>query len=242
MNRRLSPAQRHFIRVTASQTAAAAQDEHGEVTGSAYELMLAKLTQDRARLKAIQSVETKIAVKREILPEYADYVAGALVGGKGGQDEVLTRVMLWRIDIGDIAGALPLASYVLRYQLVLPDSFNRTMGCLIAEEIAEQALVAVAAGTPMALELLASTAELTTEQDMPDEARAKLEKAIGRTMLAQINPDAPASTDKTWLEQAIPHLHRALTLHDKCGVKTEIDRAERALKKIAEPAPLAPAG
>lgn len=234
MARRLSHAQRHFIRVSASLAAAAAPDEHGGMAhSSTYELMLSKLTQDRIRLKALQSVERKIEVKREVLPEYADYVAGVLAGGAGAQDDVLTRVMVWRIDVGDVAGALAIAEYVLRHGLMLPDNFNRTMGCLIAEEIAEQAMRQMDGDDPVRLELLARVQELTTTEDMPDEVQAKLKKAIGRTMLLEVSPDAPASTDKTWLEQALANFQRAIELHDKCGVKKDIEGIERALKKIA---------
>lgn len=234
MARRLSHAQRHFIRVSASLAAAAAPDEHGGMAhSSTYELMLSKLTQDRIRLKALQSVERKIEVKREVLPEYADYVAGVLAGGAGAQDDVLTRVMVWRIDVGDVAGALAIAEYVLRHGLMLPDNFNRTLGCLIAEEIAEQAMRQMDGDDPVSLELLARVQELTTTEDMPDEVQAKLKKAIGRTMLLEVSPDAPASTDKTWLEQALAHFQRAIDLHDKCGVKKDIEGIERALKKIA---------
>lgn len=240
MARRLSHAQRHFIRVTASLAAAAAPDVHGGMAhSSTYELMLSKLTQDRVRLKQIQSVEQKIEIKRQILPEYADYVIGVLEGGTGAQDEVLTRVMVWLIDVGDIAGALLIADYVLRHNLALPDKFRRTLGCMIAEEVAEHAasqLLAVA--EPVRLDLLARTQELVAGQDMPDEVRAKLEKVIARTMLLEVNPDDPSSTDKTWLEQARAHFQRALELHEKCGVKSDIQSVDRALKKIADSASL----
>lgn len=65
-----SPAQRRFETVTAAM--AAAQSDPGEslAGNTAYELMLAKLDADRRRLKDIQSIERKIEVKREILPEY----------------------------------------------------------------------------------------------------------------------------------------------------------------------------
>jgi len=48
--------------------------------------MARKLDDDRRRLKDIQSTERKIDVKREILPDYDDYVAGVLAGNAGVQD------------------------------------------------------------------------------------------------------------------------------------------------------------
>ena len=49
-----SPAQRHFERVSAAQTAAAAAPGESLAGASRYELMLAKLATDRRRLKSIQ--------------------------------------------------------------------------------------------------------------------------------------------------------------------------------------------
>ena len=84
-----SPAQRHFARITAAQ--AAQVSAPGTTTkGSAYELMLYKMADDRRRLKQIQSIQRKIEVKATMLPEYRDWVDGVLASGKGAQDDVLT--------------------------------------------------------------------------------------------------------------------------------------------------------
>lgn len=237
MKRRLSPAQRHYIRVTAAQQAAATEDEHGgpAPTSTTYELMLGKLNLDKARLKELQSVERKIELKRALIPEYLPYVTGVLEGDHGGQDEVFVRVLIWRIDIGDIRGVLPMAGYALKHGLTPPDSFNRGLGCLLAEEVAEHALKPGDA-EPVPLELLAATQAMTADQDMPDVARAKLFKAIGRACLSHIDENAPQSTDQVWYTTALEAFSRALALHDGSGVKGDIKSIDRALKKIADQA------
>ncbi len=121
-----SPAKAHFLRVTAAQEAAATAPHQGMEGANAYELQLAQLYQDRSRLKNIQSGEGKAALKVELLPAYQPYISGVLQAGKGAQDEVVTTVMLWRIDAGDYAGALDIANYVLAHDLVMPDRFART--------------------------------------------------------------------------------------------------------------------
>ncbi|HBO5145585.1 TPA: terminase, partial [Pseudomonas aeruginosa] len=125
-----SPAKAHFLRVTAAQEAAATAPHQGMEGANAYELQLAQLYQDRSRLKNIQSGEGKAALKVELLPAYQPYISGVLQAGKGAQDEVVTTVMLWRIDAGDYAGALDIADYVLAHDLVMPDRFARTAGCV----------------------------------------------------------------------------------------------------------------
>lgn len=215
-----SPAQMHLMRVGAARaTAQAAPGARvSEDTSRAHALMRAKLNEDRRRLKAVQSVERKIAVKREILPEYDAYITGVLASGRGVQDEVLGYVLCWRIDVGDFAGALPLARYVLSHHLALPDSFQRTPATLIAEEPAEQALKAYAAGKPFDVSVLRDVMELTAAEDMPDQVRAKLLFALGRH-LADAAPG-----------EALAYLRRAVELHDKVGAKKDIEQLERRLR------------
>lgn len=227
----LTHAQRMQLRKRAAREAAEASP-HGSMEGATrYELQLAKLLQDRLRLKQIQSTLGKAELKRQLLPEYADYVAGVLSAGQGAQDEVLTTVMIWRIDAGDFAGALDIAAYVLGKGLVMPDRFARTTGCLVAEEVATAALNAQKAGDTFDLDILKRTAELTAEEDMPDEARAKLYLAIGKAELHGIDDDSAGQPGQ--LQAAIESLQKAIGLHDRCGGKKDLERAERLLKKHA---------
>lgn len=214
-----SPAQRHFQRVSA-QLAAASAGQGETLVGSAYELMLAKLATDRRRLKSIASIERKIDVKRaELLPEYVDYVAGALRGGRGAQDDVLTTVMIWRVDVGDYAGALDIARYAIEHRMTLPDQYDRPLATAIAEEFAEASLSSFKKGDTATVDaaLLAEVAQLTAPYDMHDQVRAKLHKAIGYT--ADRTGDIPA---------ALEHLRRALELDERAGVKQDIARLEKA--------------
>lgn len=223
-----TPAQRHFERV-AARTSAAADPATIPAGASRYELMLGKLATDRRRLKSVQSIERKVAIKAEVLPEYSDYVAGVLEGGRGAQDDVLTTVMVWRIDVGDFAGALAIATYCLQHRLTLPDQYERTLATVIAEEFAEAALIALKATHQFDVEQLHQVEALTGQHDMPDQVRAKLYKAIGYALEAD-----PA--------KALPQLRRALELYDRIGVKKDIERLEKALAAAGTNAGGAPAG
>ncbi|KHL97696.1 terminase, partial [Enterobacter hormaechei subsp. xiangfangensis] len=99
-----SPAARHMMRVSASETARRAAVPLRNAT--AYEQMLVKLAADNRTLKQIRSNERKADKKRELLPFYLPWVAGVLANGKGAQDDIVMTVMLWRLDADDIAGAL----------------------------------------------------------------------------------------------------------------------------------------
>lgn len=216
-----SPARRHFARVTAALAAADAGDQ--PMQGDAYELMQAALFEDYRRLKSTQSMERKAEIKREILPNYADYVAGVLEGGTGAQDDVLMRIMLWRIDAGDIAGAVAIARYAIKHDLNPPDQFARGTAAIITEEVADQVLSLLDAEGTDVLALLThliNVEVLTRQADMHDQVRAKLYKSLGYALRATGQ-----------LSEARASLERALELNDKVGVKKDIERLERELKQ-----------
>jgi hypothetical protein len=227
----LSLAQAHQRRARAAMESAKTAPRQSMAGATAYEHQLNQLLQDRLRLKSIQSNEGKAALKLQLLPEYIPYVAGVLEAGNGAQDDVMTTVMVWRIDTADYSGALDIADYVLKHALIMPDRFERTTGCLVAEEIATAALKAQKAGGSFDRKILYRTAELTEEQDMPDQARAKLYLATGRATLDGITAEVPGQAGQ--IEAGIELLKRAITLHDACGGKKDLEGAERLLKKHA---------
>lgn len=188
--------------------------------GNQYELMLMQLAEHRRRLKQIQSIERKIEVKRQLLPEYAAYIQGVLESDCGRQDDVLMSVLVWRIDTGDIKGALDIADYAIRHDLQTPDRYERGTACLIAEEIADTALKLMDSENPIEPELITHTLALTEKQDMFDQVRAKLLKTQGLCLLKVGQ-----------LAEAIEPLKRALELDERCGVKKLIETTERELRK-----------
>ncbi|SEG43850.1 phage terminase small subunit [Billgrantia desiderata] len=222
-----SPARRHFQRVTAALAAADAGEQ--PMQGDAFELMQAALFEDYRRLKATQSMERKAEIKREILPQYADYVAGVLERGQGAQDDVLMRVMLWRIDAGDLAGAVEIARYALAHGLNPPDQFERGTAAVIAEEVADQALKQLEAESSDAtilLHLLSEVETLSASADMHDQIRAKLHKSLGY-----------AARDAGQLELAQQHLTRAIELNERVGVKRDLEQIAREIKKTTTEQP-----
>lgn len=223
-----SPARQHFERVRAQRQAAAVAAGDSLAGATGYELMLAKLASDRVRLADVQSAERKAEVKRELLPDYADYVAGVLNGGRGVQDDVLATVLVWRIDAGDYAGALDIARYALANGLKLPDQFQRQLPVALAEEFADVALKTMQAGGAFSASILADVGVMTNDHDMPDQVRAKLLKAYG--LAANVDPLTIENRDQ--YVAALNALRRAAELHPAVGVKQEIGRREKALAKF----------
>ncbi|APG20015.1 terminase [Kosakonia radicincitans] len=220
-----SPAQRHAMRVSAMM--AAQRDNAPLRHATAYEQMLVKLAADRRTLKGIHSKERKAEKKRELLPLYLPWVAGALENGTGAQDDILMTVMLWRLDAGDIPGALEIARYALRHNLSMPEPHTRTAPYMLAEEVALAVLRARDAGEPVDMAGILETLALTRTADMPDEVRSRLHKVAGLTLR-----DAGQPAD------AMTHLQRANQLDRNAGVRKDIERLTRELNP--KPAPKTP--
>jgi hypothetical protein len=133
--------------------------------------------------------------------------------------------MVWKLDADDIAGALEIARYALKYGLAMPSHLNRPTGYFLAEDVAIAAERLRTAGKPVAVSLLLDTMALTESADMPDKVRAKLHKITGLVL-----------RDEGAVIQALEHLKRAMQLDRLAGVKKDIERLERVIKVASEPA------
>lgn len=236
----MTPARMHRMRVLAEQEAAAsaAIDPHGPMQGSEHQLMLATLHAHKATLKTIKAVENKIAAKAKFLPDFDAYIEGVLQADGGAQDPVLVEVLVWHMDVGNWPRALELAEYALRHGLKMPDQYNRDLPAVLMEESADAAIAGKLTGTD-ALATLARVDLLTTGRDIHDQVRAKLHKAIG---WAAMGKTTTTDVDTKQMElqpvqTALEHLTRAMTLHDKAGVKRDVENLGRRLKELLPDSP-----
>lgn len=222
----LTPAQKHFQRVMAERHGKT--DEQSDTARTAHEQIMHRLRMNQSALKRVQSDQAKAAMKRQLLPHYEGWIEGTLDGDSGRQDEVIVTLMVWAIDAGDYALAARIGRYVVTHGLLMPDRFNRTAATVLVDEICDPILVQVKADdttdvTPY-LSVLDDVADFTAGSDMPDVVRAKLCKAR-----------AFALRNGTTEEQttALALLRQALTLDAGAGVKKEIERLARVVKKAA---------
>lgn len=222
----LTPAQKHFQKVMAERHGKT--DEQSDTARTAHEQIMHRLRMDQSALKRVQSDQAKAAMKRQLLPHYEGWIEGTLDGDSGRQDEVIVTLMVWAIDAGDYALAARIGRYVVTHGLLMPDRFNRTAATVLVDEICDPILVQVKADdatdvTPY-LAVLDDVADFTSDSDMPDVVRAKLCKVR-----------AFALRNSTTEEQgtALELLRQALTLDAGAGVKKEIERLARVVKKAA---------
>ncbi|HFE2889356.1 TPA: phage terminase small subunit [Klebsiella pneumoniae] len=222
----LTPAQRHFQRVMAERHGKA--EDLSDTACTAHEQILHRMRMDMAALKRIQGEQAKAALKRQMLPNYEGWIEGTLEGNSGRQDEVITRLMIWAIDVRDYPLAARIGRYVIAHNLAMPDRFNRTAATALVDEICDPILVQVKAddSTDVSpyLAVLDDVADFTAASDMPDMVRAKLHKARAFAL----RNGTPAEQ-----EIALGLLRTALVMDPGAGVKKEIDRLARVVKKAA---------
>ena len=230
----LTAARRHAIAI-AAQRGRAPPGTPG-LPNDEYRLQLMQLGEDLRRLSQIQSIERKIEAKRTMVPRFTPWINAALAAQTvPAQDDIVTTVLVWSIDIGDWPLALRLAQHVLTHALPLPERYRRDAPTLIAEEFAEAGLQPAPS---VDLFTLQTVDDLTDRADMPDEVRAKLKKAIGIALRARVEAydttaeAAMAGGKPALIATALEYLTRALALDSKCGVKAMIQQLQREAKKL----------
>jgi hypothetical protein len=229
----------HQAGVSAATVATANEAAKTESTRSVDGVMSLRLIEDLRRLHDTRSIKTKIEIKRELLPSYAPYIEGLLEAaaeGKTPSGDILPTIMIWRMDTGDYAGALPLAKLVLQEALALPSRYDRDAPTLIIEEIANGAIEMQKKGERFDLELLEEIEELTSGYDVHDQVTAKLQRAIGDELLAKAEQIAPGADEQVAAyKAALAKLKAARDLDERVGVADKIKRAEKTLLAIDLP-------
>jgi len=223
-------------------TASAPEPDKSTAAGQEYAALRVLLHDNLISLADTASIEARNPMKAEFAGAFTDWIEGVLEAGEQGsavQDEILLTNMVWAIDYRDFDYALRLGAHALKFNLVLPERYKRTVACFLAEDIAT---VALAQHEVVPLEQLLQVLALVEGADMPDPAKAKLHKAIGRAFRSKADAfdpsadNAPAGGKEAFAAEALEHLKRALALDNNAGVKTDIRDLERQLKAFAEQA------
>ncbi|MCP2016831.1 phage terminase small subunit [Qipengyuania citrea] len=211
-----------------------APDEASEA-GQEYAVLKVRLDDNLRKLADVASHEARLPLKAEFLATFRPWVEGVVEADAPVQDEILLTSMVWAIDVGDFERAVDLGAFALKHGLAMPERYNRSVACFLREDIAEAAL---ADADVVSLETLVRVDHLTADADMPDAAKAKLDKALGRAWAAKADSfdaaddNAPAGGAAAFVDQALGKLRRALGLDKKVGVKKDIEKLERRLRDL----------
>lgn len=217
-------------------TATLSEPDPASASGQEYATLRAVLHDNLRKLQDVESHEARIPMKRDFMAEFAPWVAGVIAADTPVQDEILMTCLVWAIDCGEFDLALQAGRFALKHGLTMPERYNRTTACFLREDIAE---IALAQPGAVRHEVLVELDQLTNAADMPDAAKAKLDKALGRSWLEKAagfdasDETGPAGGAAAFASQGLAHLQRAIKLSPKIGVKKDIERAEKLLRDLA---------
>jgi hypothetical protein len=251
----VSPFRRHQQHVrgltsgaTATNAAVLGDMPKDTPAGQEYAALRVLLHDNLRSLSDIASIEARNPKKAEYAKAFCDWIEGVLLAGEQGkasQDEILATNMIWAMDYRDYDYALRMAAHAVQFNMVLPERYKRTVACFLAEDIADTSLGQKDAVTHAQLLIVL---DLVKAADMPDQVKARLHKAIGRSWERKADAfDPTADTARAggkaaFLTEALAHINRAFALDTNVGVRDDIKRLQRQLKKLcaeaeAEPTP-----
>ena len=104
-----------------------------------YELAIAKLDQDLVKLKETSDIAQRAQLKRALLPDYLAYLESYKNAGANHPNQVLVHMVIWLLDVEDLANAIELADLAIEQQQLMPDRFKRDLTTFVVESVAEWA-------------------------------------------------------------------------------------------------------
>ncbi|MEG1856475.1 MAG: phage terminase small subunit [Acinetobacter sp.] len=189
-----------------------------------------RLFNHMSQLKDTKSTQEKIAKKKEWLPEYFGYIDGCLAVSPAAQNTTLVTLMVWAVDAGEYELAVRIAEFAILNDMVMPEGHIRG----IAEFVTEQCAIDFCDDLDLAIahaELIKKIIELGVGEQMVDQARAKIYRALG---------DALKDAQPFEAQNAYKN---ALRLDSKVGCKKDLTALEKLLtKQTTESSPDATVG
>lgn len=170
------------------------------------------------QLKDNKSVQDKIELKKQWLPEYYGYIDGCLAISPSAQNTSLVTLMIWAVDAGQYELAVRIAEYALLNDMVMPEGHSRG----IAEFVTEQCASDFNDDVDLAIEnaeVIQRIIDLGVGEQMVDQVRAKIFRSLGDAL----NEAQPV--------EALNAYKNALRLNSKVGCKKEVTALEKLLNK-----------
>ena len=170
------------------------------------------------QLSNIRAIDKKVEFKKQWLPEFQGYIDACLAQSPAEQNHALMHLLVWAIDVEDLALAARIGQHAILNGMVMPERYKRTVAEVLAENIGEACIKNVDLAIEHA-DLLESITEMIRGEDIVNEAHAKIYKALGLGL------------EESKPTEALAAFKNALRLNVNVGVKKNIEKLERLLKR-----------
>lgn len=185
-------------------------------------LMTTALAKDCARLSDLNSLADRQRLKREeLLPKYLDYVQRYQDSGLNHPNPVLMQVLVWLFDTEQFEQALLLADFAMQQGQTMPERFKRDIPTFIADTVIEWAEAEHEAKHSPEPYLSLLLPRVDGEWQLYERIPARFHKLLGIIAMEQ----------EQWTE-AIARFERAAELYPAIGIKTRLEDATKALRRL----------
>jgi len=185
-------------------------------------LMTTALAEDCARLSDLNAIADRQRLKREeLLPKYMDYVQRYRESGLNHPNPVLMQALVWMFDTEQFDQALDLADFAMQQGQAMPERFRRDIPTFVADTVIDWADAEFKAKRSPEPYLSTLLPRVDGEWQLFERIPARYHKLLGII----------ATEQEQW-EKAIAHFERATALYPEIGVKTRLDDASKALRRL----------
>ncbi|MEC6831930.1 phage terminase small subunit [Photobacterium toruni] len=200
-------------------------------------LQLIALDTDLKRLKEIDRVQDKIAMKRdELLPKYQPYVERYLAEGDVFKNSLFAHVVVWLFDTEAFDQAIKWGLVCIEQDQPTPDGIKRNFPTLIADIMLEWCERQAENGQPVEPYCSEIFSKVRHEWRLNEKITAKWFKFVGLLFIRDSNgkPLPSAQDDVEKLKAAQVLFFEAHKLNKNIGVKTLIEKIDMRIRKLAD--------
>lgn len=184
--------------------------------------LLGDLRNDLVVLKGFDATAYKIAYKKERIKHYLPWVLGLMEGDSGSEDKILQYMLVWAIDIGDIAHFLQIATYMEKHQLQPP--FETKLPTFVSDNARDN----IAA---LSIEDAENIAKFLDGKDVHQTSHATFLRLLGEKLLDGKEIDDLTANDLVMVEKVSEYWHEAVKLKADIGIKKQLEKLD---KKVIE--------
>ncbi|MGF1688343.1 phage terminase small subunit [Photobacterium japonica] len=227
-DKEIKAARREIRRVKASGIA----PEHASL-----HLQLIGLEEDLKRLKKLNRIADKVALKREeLLPKYRPYVKQYLEDGDCFSNPIFSHAVIWLFDTEQFDLAIEWALLCIEQGQPTPDNVKRDWPHFIADAVLVWSEQQADQGNSVEPYCSVIFEKVSNEWRLNEKLTAKWFKFYGALLLRDSEGRIlPSSVDSPeTLAQSTKLLNQAQRFHPKCGVKTLLDKIDMRLRALTD--------
>ena len=182
------------------------------------------LRNDLAILKSFDGMPRKVAYKQERIDHYLPWVLGLIEGDQGHEDRILSYMLVWTIDIGDIRRFLKIAAYMQKHDLKPP--FETKLPSFISDNARDNI-------DALSVEDAEEIAEFIADQDVQENSHASFLRLLGQKVLDGREPETITIDDLADVERVIGYWETAVQLDSKVGIKKKLEQFQKRVLELS---------